>query len=166
MAKHGWKGKEIAVCASTGALVILLDRMSKRWAASLMAGNPVPVIPGLIGWRYAQNTGAAFSFLRNAGALLWIPTALIIAAAFIWLVRHPRCGGWLRTGLTLLVAGGMGNLYDRVAYGYVIDFIEVLFVRFAIFNVADMAVVCGVGCMMIGILKTEGKGHGSVSRRG
>ncbi len=59
--------------------------------------------------------------------------------------------------MTLIIAGGLGNLYDRLTLGYVIDFIEVLFVKFAIFNVADVAVVCGTICLIIGILKTEGK---------
>ena len=158
MAEPGWRKKDIGMCVSIGGLTLLLDRLSKRWASGLAAREPVRSIPGVLGWRYVQNTGVAFSFLQNAGLLLLILTALIIAAALTWLLRHPDCGGWMRIGLVLLIAGGLGNLYDRMAYGYVIDFIEVLFVHFAIFNVADIAVVCGVACMMIDILKTEGKG--------
>ncbi|MBR3505185.1 MAG: signal peptidase II [Clostridia bacterium] len=163
--KHEWRGKDALSSVLTAAFTLLLDRVSKGWASGPALKEPAQAIPGVLGWRYVQNTGAAFSAFRNAGAFLWIPTALIIAAALYWLVRNPDCGGWMRTGVTLLIAGGLGNLYDRVAYGYVIDFIEVLFVRFAIFNVADIAVVCGVGCMVIGILRGKGDGHEPVSRR-
>ena len=83
--------------------------------------------------------------------------AALIIAAIVWYLRHGDCNRWLAAGVTLIVAGGLGNLYDRLTLGYVIDFIEVLFVRFAIFNVADVAVVCGTVCLIIGILKTEGK---------
>ena len=157
MAKHGWRGKDAAVCFLVGVVVLALDRLSKSWASGLTPGDPVQAIPGILGWRYVRNTGVAFSALQNAGALLCLLTAAIIAAAVVWLVRHPACGGWLRTGLSLLIAGGLGNLFDRIVFGYVIDFIEALFVRFAIFNLADVAVVCGVGCMMIGMLRGEGE---------
>ena len=140
------------------ALIAALDRLSKLWAASSLAGRgAAEVIPGVLGWRYAENTGAAFSAFAGSGAALCVSTALIMAAALVWLLRHPRCGGWLACGVVMAVAGGMGNLYDRVRYGYVIDFIELLFVRFAIFNVADIFVVCGTICLMIGILRAEGK---------
>ena len=165
MARRGWRKRDAAACFLTGALVLALDRVSKAWASGPSLSEPIQAIPGVLGWRYARNTGAAFSALQNAGAFLWIPTAAIIAAALVWIIRHPACGGWMKAALTLLIAGGMGNLYDRVAYGYVIDFIELLFVRFAIFNIADIAVVSGVGCLMIGILKMEGKARESVSRR-
>ena len=165
MSTQRWKGKDALSAGLIAGAALCLDRLSKGWAAGPALQSPVVAIPGVLRWRYAENTGAAFSFLRDAGALLWAPTALIIGAALIWLIRHPACGGWMRVGLSLLIGGGLGNLIDRIAFGYVIDFIEVLFVRFAIFNVADIAVVCGVGCMMIGILRTEGKARGSVSRR-
>ncbi|MBQ8953421.1 MAG: signal peptidase II [Clostridia bacterium] len=152
----GWNAKRIAASALPALGVLLADRLSKRWAA-VCARTPRTVVSGFLGWRYAENTGAAFSALAGRGLLLCLMTALIIAVALVWLIRHPACGGWTRTGITLIIAGGMGNLYDRLSYGYVIDFIELLFVRFAIFNMADMAVVCGAACLMIGILKAEGE---------
>ena len=102
-------------------------------------------------------SGAAFSALSGSGLLLILLTAALIIAAIVWYLRHGDCNRWLAAGVTLIVAGGLGNLYDRLTLGYVIDFIEVLFVRFAIFTVADVAVVCGTVCLIIGILKTEGK---------
>ena len=160
----GWNTRKIAASAVPVLGVLLADRLSKRWAAAC-ALAPRTAIPGILGWRYAENTGAAFSALAGRGALVCILTALIIAAALLWLIRHPQSGGWTRAGVTLIVAGGLGNLYDRLRWGYVIDFIELLFVRFAIFNVADIAVVCGAVCLMIGILRAEGSESESVSRR-
>ena len=165
MSMHGWKWKNGLPLALTYVAVLALDRLTKRWAASPALYTPVEAIPGILGWRFALNKGAAFSAFAGAGPLLCALTALIIAAALGWLLRHPACEGWLKTGLTLLVAGGLGNLYDRVFYGSVIDFIELLFVRFAIFNVADIAVVCGAACMLIGVLRTEERKRDSVSRR-
>ncbi len=161
-----WKWKKLALCAPLLLLVLLADRLSKRWATVSLAdrhGNPVQAIPGVLGWRYAENTGVAFSAFSGAGAALCLVTGLIIAGAAIWLLRHPDCGGWMRNGLTLIIAGGLGNLYDRVRFGHVIDFIELLFVRFAVFNAADVAVVSGAVCLAIGILKTEGKARDPVS---
>ena len=137
--------------------VLVADRVTKKLAVSSLSDGTVVAIPGVLGWHYAENTGAAFSALSGSGWLLILLTAALIIAAVVWYLRHLNCGRWLAAGVTLIVAGGLGNLYDRLTLGYVIDFIEVLFVRFAIFNVADVAVVCGTICLIIGILKTEGK---------
>lgn len=152
--------KRRALSAGAILMTLFLDRLSKHWAeAVLRQSGARTAIKGVLGWRYTQNTGAAFSALDGAGVMLAIVTALIIIAAMIWYARHEDCNGFLASGVTLLIGGGLGNLYDRLTLGYVIDFIEVLFVRFAIFNVADVAVVCGTICLVIGILKTEEKAH-------
>ncbi len=148
-------------------VILALDRLTKQWAAqSLAPVGSVEVVSGILGWRYAENRGAAFSAFAGAGVLLCALTGLIIAAALVWLIRRPHCGWWTKTGLVMLIAGGLGNLYDRVRFGYVIDFIEALFVRFAIFNVADVFVVTGTACLVIGILKAEDRSRHAVSGRG
>ena len=139
-------------------LLLAFDQAAKYAARAYL--RPIgsrTLIPGVLGLRYSENTGAAFSALSGSGLLLILLTAALIIAAIMWYLRHGDCNRWLAAGVTLIVAGGLGNLYDRLTLGYVIDFIEVLFVRFAIFNVADVAVVCGTVCLIIGILKTEGK---------
>ena len=154
--KANWR--KTALGALPVVLILLIDRLTKRWAVDALAKNgPVTAISGVLGWRYAENTGAAFSAFSGAGAALCVFTGLIIAAAIVWLLRHPAGNRWVRGGLILIVGGGLGNLYDRVARGYVVDFIELLFVRFAIFNAADIAVVAGAICLGIGILTSEGK---------
>ena len=149
--------KRLGVSAAGLLAVLIADRVTKRLAVSALSGGAKTFIPGVLGWRYAENTGAAFSTLSGSGVLLILLTAALIIAAIVWYLRHRDCNRWLAAGVTLIVAGGLGNLYDRLTLGYVIDFIEVLFVKFAIFNVADVAVVCGTVCLIIGILKTEGK---------
>ncbi len=149
--------KRLGISAAAMLAVLAADRVTKRLAVSALSGGAKTVIPGVLGWRYAENTGAAFSALSGSGIWLILLTAALIAAALAWYLRHMNCGRWLAAGVTLIIAGGLGNLYDRLTLGYVIDFIEVLFVRFAIFNAADVAVVCGTVCLIIGILKTEGK---------
>lgn len=149
--------KRLGISAAALLAVLAADRVTKRLAVSVLSGGAKVFIPGVLGWRYAENTGAAFSALSGSGLLLILLTAALIIAAIVWYLRHGDCNRWLAAGVTLIVAGGLGNLYDRLTLGYVIDFIEVLFVRFAIFNVADVAVVCGTVCLIIGILKTEGR---------
>lgn len=149
--------KRLGISAAAMLAVLIADRVTKKLAVSALSGGAKTVVPGILGWRYAENTGAAFSALAGSGMLLILLTAALIAAAIVWYLRHPKCNRWLAAGVTLIIAGGLGNLYDRLTLGYVIDFIEVLFVKFAIFNVADVAVVCGTICLIIGILKTEGK---------
>jgi len=109
----------------------------RRAAPSFHIGNLFAIRP-------TRNTGAAFSMLSGSGLYLAAVTALLIAAVTLWLVARPAAQPkWARAGLWLVVGGGLGNLYDRIVYGAVTDFIEPLFVRFAVFNVADVAIVAG-----------------------
>lgn len=154
--KMSWKRMSLSWLAVVAVLAV--DRVTKQLAEMVLAETGAQTVwPGVLGWRYARNTGAAFSAFDGYGMVLSAVTALIILLAGLWYLEHQDCNGFLASGLTLLIAGGLGNLYDRLTLGYVIDFIEVLFMRFAIFNVADVAVVCGTICLVIGILKTEGK---------
>lgn len=101
-------------------------------------------LDGLFAIRYTQNTGAAFSMFSGSGLALPLATAALIALLTGWLVSSPdSMPKWARAGLWLIVGGGLGNLYDRIVYGAVTDFIQLLFVRFAVFNVADIAICTG-----------------------
>ena len=151
------ESKRTVLPAAAALLVLAADQMIKRAIRATPLGCVLLRIPGVLEITHCVNTGAAFSALSGSGLLLILLTAALIIAAIVWYLRHGDCNRWLAAGVTLIVAGGLGNLYDRLTLGYVIDFIEVLFVRFAIFNVADVAVVCGTVCLIIGILKTEGK---------
>lgn len=131
--------------ALRGAWVVLpaiaADRVAKIWA---MAEKPrFDIVPGIVGVRYAKNTGAAFSMLSSAPWLVSAISIALVIAITVFLVTDKKLDSWTRLGLWLVAAGGLGNIYDRLAYGYVVDMIEVLFMDFAIFNVADICVCCG-----------------------
>lgn len=120
---------------------ILADRITKIWA--LMETPRFTVVPGIFGVRFARNTGAAFSMFSSAPWLVSALSVALIIAVMAVLVTDRKMDKWTRLGLWLVVAGGLGNVYDRLAYGFVVDMIEVLFMDFAIFNVADICVCCG-----------------------
>ena len=135
------------------ALVFLLDRGSKLlWHRIPEAG--VTLIPGVLGLARARNTGMAFSLFSGAPWLLVVLSLGILAGAFFYL-RGKQLSGLSRVGLMMMLGGALGNLADRLFLGYVPDMIEVLFVRFAVFNLADVGLVIGCGLLMIALLWKE-----------
>ncbi|MBW8311994.1 MAG: signal peptidase II [Rhizobium sp.] len=132
------------------ALLVAIDQWTKAVAlASLEFLKPVPFIDGFWNWTLVHNYGAAFSFLSDAGGWQrWFFTGLAIVISLglgVWLARTPR-GDW-RTALpfALVVAGAVGNVIDRIRFGYVVDFVDWYVGRhhWPAFNVADSAIVAG-----------------------
>lgn len=124
--------------------LVALDQLVKFLVLKNIApGAHVPFIPHILELTYVENTGAAFSLFEEHTwilALISLVMSLILAAA-LWknFFRHPVG----KVTLTLLLAGAVGNLIDRVFRGYVVDMFNVLFMNFAVFNVADICVVVG-----------------------
>ncbi len=115
-------------------LFIIIDRITKVWALTLSGGRSIDL--GILEFVYATNTGAGFSILQNQNTLLsWI--AVIALGIIIYYYSH-----FPRLGFLMIVSGIIGNLIDRVMYGYVIDFIN--FKIWPIFNIADSLVFLGV----------------------
>lgn len=144
------------------ALLVALDQVVKYLVRTgIEPGGSVPLIPHVMDLTYVKNTGAAFSSFSNSTILLAVVSALVSVGLIIVLakklVRHPL-GRW---PVTLILAGAVGNLIDRVALGYVTDMFRTLFIDFAVFNVADICVVVGVIAMVLYVLlgwdKYEGK---------
>lgn len=130
--------------------VFLADQATKEVALrALSPYEPVAVIPGLLNWTLAFNTGAAFSFLADAGGWQrWLFTALAIGVSAIlavWLARTPRTDWRNALPLSLVIGGAIGNLIDRLRHGQVTDFIDVYFGQwhFPAFNIADSAICVG-----------------------
>lgn len=146
------------------ALAAALDRVSKVWAAqALRQGGAREIIPGVLSFVYAENRGMAFSMLSGKTLLLSLATIAIIAVVLIWLLRSPDMPKTQRAGLWLIAGGGIGNLYDRIFGGFVVDFIRPDFVNFAVFNLADVFVCAGVGMVLLSTIILEsrkGKPHG------
>ncbi|WP_445146693.1 signal peptidase II [Dyella sp. Tek66A03] len=131
--------------------VIVLDQLSKWWALGALQpeGMPHQVIPGLLNWTLAFNTGAAFSFLASsAGWQRWffVLLALVITGALVvWLARTPRRDWRTALPLGLIIGGALGNLIDRLHAAQVTDFIQVYYRAWSypVFNVADCGITVG-----------------------
>ena len=106
-------------------------------------GTSVPFLPGLVELTYCQNTGAAFSLLSGHTWVLTLISAVVSAGIAVVLLRGliPHAIG--RLSLSVVLAGAVGNLIDRALFGWVTDMFNLQFMRFAVFNVADICVVCG-----------------------
>ncbi|MEP6908146.1 MAG: signal peptidase II [Pseudoxanthomonas sp.] len=150
-------------------VVIVLDQWSKSWVlASLPEYTAVPVIDGFWNWYRTYNTGAAFSFLSDAGGWqIWFFTLLAIAISGLlgfWLSRTQR-GDWQQAAPYALVIGGaLGNVIDRLIHGHVIDFIQWHWRDnyWPSFNIADSAIVAGaVGIALFGLFDAKNKAKGS-----
>lgn len=132
------------------AAVFAADRVTKILAVGIPPEG-IPLIPGVVRLRYAENTGAAFSMLSGHPWLLGVLSLLIIAGAFLFL-RKKNIPVLAMTGLMMMLGGAAGNMIDRFVHGFVPDMIEVLFVDFAIFNVADTFLCVGCGLVIIHLL--------------
>lgn len=141
-------------------LIVAFDQFTKYLAAAkLKGGAPVSFIPDFVQFRYAENTGMAFSMLSGAR---WIFVILTLAVCIfaLWYMYSNKCKSlWLYWSIGVVVSGGIGNLIDRALHGFVVDFIEPIFVDFAVFNIADCAVTCGavvlVGYLIIDTFKKD-----------
>lgn len=141
-------GRMVRFAAAFGA-VLGLDQATKALARGMLSdGQAVPLVPGLVGLRLVYNEGAAFSMGEGLSWLFVGAGALIIAAcaAYACLGSPGRGLCW---ALGALAGGGAGNLVDRVASGRVTDFIMAEFVRFPVFNLADVAITCGAAAALV-----------------
>ena len=139
--------------------VIALDQVTKFAASTYLDyGRPVVLLP-VFNLTLMHNTGAAFSFLSDAGGWQrWFFTGvsvLVSVLLVIWLSRLKREQWWLALALAMILGGAVGNLIDRMMYGYVVDFISVHYNNwfFPAFNIADSGITVGAGMMIIDVLR-------------
>ena len=147
------------------AVVVVLDQLSKAWVlAKLPEFQPIPVIEGFWNWYRTYNTGAAFSFLSDAGG--WQQGFFIVLAIGIsgmlgfWLARTRR-GDWKAAlPYALVIGGAIGNVIDRLLHGHVVDFIQWYWRDYywPAFNIADAAIVGGaIGIALFGLFSGASK---------
>ena len=145
-----------AIWLLLSVLIIVLDLWTKQLALDhLVYGQPVVFLEGVWNWTLAYNTGAAFSFLAEAsGWQRWFFAVLAIGISgllTVWLFRTPR-GDW-RNALpfALIIGGALGNLVDRIRFGYVVDFIDWHWRghHWPAFNIADSAIVVGAIALIV-----------------
>lgn len=130
-------------------LTVIVDQIVK-WACLSLTGS-VTLIPHVLALTYAENTGMAFSLFSGRAWLLGVVSALCILAGWLVLRRY-KLGRLSRIAAMLMLGGAVGNMLDRFFRGYVVDMFEVLFVEFAIFNVADAALTIGTALMALSLL--------------
>lgn len=135
------------------ALVIVLDQSSKAWITSHFAYGENLYILSVFNLVLVHNTGAAFSFLHDAGGMQRWLFSIIAIVASVWIIsllRKHASQFLFSLALSLILGGALGNLIDRIAYGYVIDFLHFHLEEhyFPAFNVADSAITCGAFLMI------------------
>ncbi len=136
----------------TALLLVLIDQLTK--ALVVLQVKPVgdiPVIDGLLNWTYRENTGAAFSMFSDSRYVFLISTTVLMALCLYLLFFKYSKNALMCFIFALILGGGAGNMIDRLALGYVVDFIHVSFFS-AIFNFADCCVTVGAGILFVIIL--------------
>ena len=142
--------------------VFLLDILSKNFIQNKMIYGEQVEITSFLSLVHFQNTGAAFSFLSDQGGwqrYFLIAISLLAVLYIPWLINQYKKNILIVIGLLLILGGAIGNLYDRISYGYVIDFIYLHFAEFywPAFNVADSAISLGVLLFLYGSFKSYKK---------
>ncbi|HXI14869.1 MAG TPA: signal peptidase II [Chloroflexota bacterium] len=140
----------LAVVAS---LTFIVDQVTKAIVTSTMRlGDVIPVIAPVLDLHYITNRGVAFGLFSRLGDI-FIPVAVVIMSMIFWYYRSVTNRRiWLRTALSLQLGGALGNLVDRLRFGSVVDFVEfhidAINFHYPVFNVADSAIVIGVGILL------------------
>ena len=156
---------------------LIADIATKAWAdTKIRPTEPdiTPIIDGFIGWKWAENHGAAFSILDGRPILLAVIGSLVLAAVFAYVLKADAKRRWFLSALALVAGGAIGNLYDRMLLGHVRDFMFFIFdlplhgteipilgwkipVKYPVFNVADMEIIAGVSILVLMSFKSEPK---------
>lgn len=147
------------------ALLVGVDQFIKQWAtAVLQPMGALTLLPGVVELRYYLNDGMAFSMLAGQRGLLIGMTSVMLLCVLVMLLvrRMPVCE---RVAWTLVLGGGAGNLIDRFVSGVVVDYVNLLFIDFAVFNFADICITTGIGLLIVWILydswkKEQAEKHG------
>lgn len=146
--------------------VCVLDQLTKVWAMDLIAaannisveqiaeGNTLPIFENILHFTYLENPGMSFGLLSNHRWVFMLLSVAGIAVLFAYLLSLKGNGKLVCTALALVIGGGIGNMFDRIVLGYVVDFMDVRCFSFWpwIFNLADSAVCIGAVLLVLGVL--------------
>ena len=138
------------------AVLVALDQLFKILATKFLPDIvPVVVLPHFIGFNYIHNYGAGFSILSGKVDFLIVITAIAMLVIAVGIFAKKFDNNVDEFAFVLILAGGIGNLIDRVVNGYVVDYLEFLFIEFPIFNFADILICTGVGLFVLNTIVTE-----------
>ena len=140
--------------AAIAFIVILLDVMTKIWAAKALPGHTLTLIDGVLELKYLENTGAAWGMFAGARSFFLAATVVVFLLILLYLGKMPAARRHLPMTicLSLMFSGALGNFYDRFVLQYVRDFIYFALIDFPIFNVADIAISCSAVMLVILVL--------------
>lgn len=143
----------IGIALAVSAILVGIDQLLKFWASTALAGiETMPLIQDVMHFTYHENYGAAFGILQQRKVFLII-FALAIFVFFLYLLLSKKIKRpFMIWTISIILAGGLGNLIDRIFRGYVVDFMDFRLINFPIFNFADCCVVIGVILFAINIL--------------
>ena len=135
------------------AVLTVIDQVTKYYICEFVKGaQPIEFLFGTFQFRYVENTGASFSLFSEKTEILTVVTSVMIVACLALLMIRKFKPIVINIALIAVVSGGIGNLIDRIRFGYVVDFIEPMFVDFAVFNVADSFLTVGAILLAIHIV--------------
>lgn len=139
-------------------IIVGLDQLTKLWALGLKGKDNIIIIKDLLEFTYLENRGAAFGILQGRSLLFILITLVVVGYILYFLHKHKNLSFLSRLSLAMIVAGGIGNLIDRIIRGYVVDFIFVRFwgyYDFPVFNIADIGVTLGVFFLLFMTIFTD-----------
>lgn len=139
-------------------VIVGVDQFSKfEVVRTIPLGGEAPFIPHILSFTHIRNSGAAWSILEGKRWFFAVITVIAIVGVLYLFREYRGKSRVLSCGLSLILAGALGNLIDRVRQGYVVDMIRLDFINFPIFNIADMSLVIGVALTFIALWKLEDK---------
>lgn len=139
-------------------VAIALDQYTKFVARGALAGGKIcDFIPRTVDFVYVENRGAAFGVMQDTRWFLIALTVVVLAVILIYVFKSKKKHPLFLLSVALVFAGGIGNLIDRVFFGYVTDFIHLLFIDFPCFNIADICVCTGGALLVIYLLFIDAK---------
>ena len=145
------KNKKNLSLIMLGISIVIIDRITKL----LLINKEITIIPNFLNFTYTKNSGVAFGIASNNTILIVLMNVIILAIIIKFLKeKFSKTNYIIILSLIMILAGGIGNLIDRIAMGYVIDFIDVNILDFPTFNVADISITVGVIMIMIILIKS------------
>lgn len=139
-------------------VLFVIDLVTKILITNFMrVGDQIKIIPNFFSIMYVRNTGAAFSILENSRFFFIIAGILVLIFIYLFLVRNKTLNMYLIICYSMLIGGIIGNLYDRIVYGYVVDFLSfnIFGYYFPVFNIADSFIVISIILLIINELKVN-----------
>lgn len=139
-------------------LIVAGDQWLKFWTVdTIPLGGFHEFIPNFLSLTYVRNTGAAWSILEGQMWFFLLATVVVVGIAVYYLIKNIKGSKWLNFGISLIIAGALGNIIDRIRLGFVVDMFRTEFMNFPIFNIADCSLVIGVVLVLIYLFMEDRK---------